>query len=312
VLFSRSKDKRIGKYVSRKPLLRGWDMSESLDEKVEVMKREVDALQIAVTGQKKPWYRNVSTLIAVLALLFSFGTTYVSYRRTEAQDVQSTRQELRGLLQRLAALPKENLELAKRYKDDPGAVNFAGSLISQEITLLSRQAAELAKKLPKGTVSATEYYAIGVGFQTTYNFKSEKEFLDLSIENAKDFNDEIAALRTSANLEFIGGHPEAGRVEYQKALNIFAKYQGYDTYTINSTDIWTELSWASSEAGIGKGMLADQHVANAEAALANLLPSPGSQMLRSQILQEKTQIHGGAVPIPGVPPQTAIVPPQAQ
>lgn len=280
-------------------------MSETLDDKIEAMKREIDALQIAVTSQKKARYKDVSTLISLMALLFSFGTTYVSYRRTEVQDIQTKRQELRGLLQRLEALPKENLEVGKRYQDDPSAMNFASSLINQENILLSRQAAELARTLPQNTVSATEYFAIASAFQAASNIQSAKEFLELSIANAKTFGDEIAALRMGANLEFISGHPEAGRVIYQRALNIFAKYPGYDSFTINSTNIWTELSWAISEAGFGNATLADQQVANAESALSTLLPSPGSQQLKSQILQVKTRIHGGG-PIPNPSGQSQV------
>lgn len=45
--------------------------------------------------------------------MFSFGTTYVSYERTKALEIQSARQELRGLLlRRLAAL-------VARACDDP-------------------------------------------------------------------------------------------------------------------------------------------------------------------------------------------------
>ena len=116
-------------------------------------------MQVAVTGQRTPWYKNVSTIISFAALAFSFGTTYVSYRRAETQDIQSMRQELRGILQRLAALPKENLDISKRYKEDPAAISLASGFINQENTLLSRQAAEIARKLPKDKVSATEYYA---------------------------------------------------------------------------------------------------------------------------------------------------------
>src|SRR5262249_29566262 len=57
----------------------------------------------------------MSTLIALAAFLFSFGTTIVSYRRANRQDVHNLKTELRGLLQRLAALPKENLEVMQKY-----------------------------------------------------------------------------------------------------------------------------------------------------------------------------------------------------
>src|ERR1700722_17195400 len=100
-------------------------MSQDLEQRVDLMKREIDALQIFVTAGKKPWYGGLPTIISIIALTFSFGTTYVSYRRTEAQDTQNLRQELRNLLQRLAALPKEYLATMKLYKDDPAAAGMS-------------------------------------------------------------------------------------------------------------------------------------------------------------------------------------------
>src|SRR5215216_3760028 len=77
--------------------------------------REIDALQIVVAERTKPWFKNPATILSVSALLFSFGTTYVSNRRIAAQEVQNNHQQLRTILQRLAALPKENLEVGKKY-----------------------------------------------------------------------------------------------------------------------------------------------------------------------------------------------------
>ena len=188
------------------------------------MKREIDALQIAITGQSKPWYRNVATLLSIIALAFSFGTTYVSYQRTIVQDIQNTRQELRGLLQRLAALPKENVEASKKYSDDPAAKGLIGGFINQENALLGRNAAELAKKLPAKWVSATESYSIAVALQSSYDLTAANEFLINAIKANPDFNTEISSLRMMAGMKFLQGQPDAGRVEYQKALDIFAKY----------------------------------------------------------------------------------------
>lgn len=150
-------------------------MSDELEQKLDLMKQEVDALQIAITGHTKPWYKNMSTILSIVALLFSFSTTYVSYHRTTIQDIQSTRQELRGLLQRLSTLPKENVEISKKYADDPASVKTVMGFINQEGSLLATQAAELAKNLPSNLVSGTEYYAIAVALQNSYNFR----FLDL-------------------------------------------------------------------------------------------------------------------------------------
>lgn len=268
-------------------------MSDNLDQTLDLMKREIDALQIAVTGSKTPWYKNISLMVSVIALMFSFGTTYVSYRRTAAQDIQSTRQELRGLLQRLAALPKEGVDISKKYSSDPAAMALVSGFLNQENALLARQAAEFAKKLPVDSVSGTEYYAIAIALQNSYDLAGVSEFLKYSIQAAKDFNTEIAALRMTANLQFIQGHPESGRVEYQKALDIFSKYPGYDAFTKTTTNVWTELAWATSEANVGLLSLANQHVENAEGILNGLPPSPGVNSLRAQVSQAKEQYDRG-------------------
>ena len=116
------------------------------------------------------------------------------------------------------------MDIRKKYADDPGSINLVGGFINQENALLARQAAELAKRLPGNLVSGTEYYAIAVSLQNSYDLSGADEFLKYSAQAAKDFNTEIAALRTTANLQFVQGRPEAGRVEYQRALNIFSKY----------------------------------------------------------------------------------------
>jgi len=69
------------------------------DERDELMMihREIDALQVSAAERQKPWYQNSSTTISVIALLFSFSTTYVSNRRIGFQDIQSSHQQLRTI-----------------------------------------------------------------------------------------------------------------------------------------------------------------------------------------------------------------------
>ena len=92
--------------------------------------------------------------------------------------------------------------------------------------------------------------------------------------------------------------PEDGRAGYQKALDIFAKYPGYDRYTMTSTSIWTELSWARAEANFGSS-LATEHVENAEKLVASMSPGPGTDSIKSQVSQLKQQLASGA-PIPPI------------
>jgi hypothetical protein len=244
----------------------------------------------STASQKDPWYSNTSTIISVTALAFSFGTTFVSYRRTEKQDIQASRQELRGILQRLSAIPRENLEAAKRNTGDPAAIQGISQLYNQESTMLTRQAAEIVRRLPKGVVSGTEYYAIGNAFQSAYNLSAAKEFLKKAMDVANNFNDEIGAIRSSANLDFIAGQPEEGRVLYQQALGIFTKYPDYDPYTVASTHIFTEIFWGYAEGNIGQFQLAGQHIDNAQRIVEKLPPSMGSDGLRAQIQQARDQL----------------------
>jgi hypothetical protein len=162
-------------------------------------------LQTAVLKQHTPWYKNFPTLISLLALLFSFGTTYVSYNRTKLQDIHSLRSELRVMLQRLASLPKENFDITKKYTEDPSGIQLLSSFINQENTLIVRQAADIIKRLPSDQVSSTEYYSIAVAFQASYNFDEAINFLRLAIKSANDMNDEVGALRVYASTLFLTG-----------------------------------------------------------------------------------------------------------
>jgi tetratricopeptide (TPR) repeat protein len=274
---------------------------ESVDQdnstqKIDVvtLKKEVDALQIAMLEQRTPWYKNISIILSVVALLFSFGTTFVSYIRTQNQDIQSQRVELRGLLQRLAALPRENVEVRKKYIGDSASIASISGFIGQESTLLSRQAAEIANRIPAEYISATEYYAIGLALKNAAINDSAMTFFAKAIDTSKDLNDRVSALRTRASLLFKVGQPNAGRVEYQKALNVFSEINNiYDDYTKRSTHIYTEMSWAFDESSIGSKDSALQHIENAERYLSGLIPSPGRDELNLQISQSKKLLAGG-------------------
>ena len=104
----------------------------------------------------------------------------------------------------------------KKCKDDPASMVFISGFIGQENSLLSRQAAEIARDLPHNAVPATEYYDIALALGNSNDLQAEKEFLKLAEDNAKDFNTEISALRTTAALQFIMGQLDSGRVEYQR------------------------------------------------------------------------------------------------
>lgn len=271
---------------------------ENLSERLDMLKGEVDTLRDAVMKPATPWYKNASSIVAISALLFSFGTTYVSYVHTRDQDLQALRTDLRSLLQRMAKLPKENLDIFKKYSDDPASAGQVSGYINQENLLLTGQAAEILKRLPADQVSSTEFQAVAAAMVQSHNTEGATSFYQQAIDLAvaeKSLDVELASRRGKANNLFTDGKPEEGRVEYQQALGVFERRARVDKFTLVAANIMTELNWAGDERNSGFADLARQHFSNAERLVATLPPSPGQTGLRARVRQGKSQL-GFALP----------------
>jgi len=260
---------------------------EKIKKDIQLVKREIDALQVAILSSRTPWYKNITIIISILALAFSFGTTYVSNERIKTQDIQNLKSDLRNMLQRLAVLPSENLEVTKKYANDPQAINYFSAQLNQENSLLAVQAAELVSKLPTDKVSSIELYSIALALQFSYQYEKAKEFFQLSYDLANDMNVASSAKRGSANMLFLSGQAEAGRIEFQQALNVFSFYEGYNDYTQKNIHILTLLNWAGAEAGIGFIDHAIQKIKEAENIANSMVPSSLTNQLIGQIRQTK-------------------------
>jgi tetratricopeptide (TPR) repeat protein len=276
----------------------------ALQGATEALNNRVDALQLAVK-RPIPWYKSVSTIISILALSFSFGTTYLSYKKETAENIHSLKAELRSILQRLAALPKDNFDLFQKYAHDPSGVNFLSGYINQENALLGRQAVEILSRLPTDRISATEYYAAAAALPNSYDIDGAQALLAKALQASNKFNDDVAILRQSAFLFFAAGRTGDGRIMYQRALNVFNRYPNYDAFTKLSTHIWTELSWATSEYTNGSVELANQHISSAENYLSTMASGPGKDMISGQVSQAKVRMNS---PAPSRPAQLPNVP----
>lgn len=264
--------------------------SENQSIDLLLLKKEVDALQIAIHSQKTPWYKNIPTILSVVALVLSFVTTYLSNKRVESQDIQNTRAELRILLQRLASLPREDIEITIKYeKENSDQAEAIRSLNNQERSLLANQAAEVIKKLPPEYISAAEYLGTGAALEFDFNVDGAKEHYEKAINISTKPGQRIAALCALANLLFYTGQSDLGRIYYQKALNSFSDFpkNDYNEDLKNSTHIWSELRWAYSEAGIGSFDRALERIRIAEDYLSWLTVGTRKTQLDSQIHKAK-------------------------
>ena len=96
-----------------------------------------------------------------------------SYRATQ-QDIHDSRTELRVFLQRLSVLPKENVELMKKY--DPLTFSQLTGYITGETVLLANQAVEVMNRIPKH-VSAVEYITVATALMANGNAAAAERLL---------------------------------------------------------------------------------------------------------------------------------------
>jgi tetratricopeptide (TPR) repeat protein len=231
---------------------------------------EIDALQIEAAKTHKPWYLDVSVLISFLALLFSFGTTAVSYYRVRQQDIHDARTELRGLLQRLSAIPKENVEIQKNHTADVS--NLLLGMLNAESSLIANQADEVINRIPDH-VSAIEYVVVAQALILHGNVGEAQKLFERAVSVARNPYEEFAAVRGYAQLLFTTGNPEAGREMFRRALNINEKYPTIFSYQLQYNNAETEFAWASSEYYIKQCLEAQKHMNNAVEISNKLIPS---------------------------------------
>ena len=178
-------------------------------EKYDILKKEVDSIQIQLSKDKKPWSRNLPIIISMIGLFFSFGTTGVSYYNNYEEGIRANRREARELIQRVTKLPIENFEFMQRNKGSGFGESLSG-MINQENILLASQAVELIKRYPD-SFSSTEYFAVAVALSQS-NIKDSVPYLfENSIKRAKNYNDYNVSTRAYAMYHFTQGDYSEGR-----------------------------------------------------------------------------------------------------
>jgi tetratricopeptide (TPR) repeat protein len=232
------------------------------EKRIETMKEEVDALQVNILKKHK----DPALVVAILALLFSFGTTAVSAYRTYKQDIHDSRAELRTLIQRLTVLPRENTELLMKYSKQGTVSHDLSAALNQENVVLARQATEVISRIPTH-VSATEYMAVYNALQAGGLLAESVQLLDKAIVKADSAYDATGALRTKAMTLVNMGKLNEARIEMQRAADIFKTYPSEDERFIAATNAQTEVTWAFLEAVAKECAESKKHLAKAKSLI---------------------------------------------
>ena len=200
--------------------------------------------------QRAPWYRDAASIVAVLALVFSFGTTVVSFQKSAQDEIHDSEIELRTLISRLSALPLEALRSSREFNDDASALSVLNSLVTQEQILVAKQAADVIALLPDDRVSPAQRLLVGnilVGNQID---ETGLPLLAEAIETARDSNDYISALRSYGFRLFQVGKVDFGREQYRLALRAFERFPSDSPIFVRYTHLQTRLGWAQAELSV--------------------------------------------------------------
>lgn len=251
------------------------------DEKYEILKKEVDSIQIQLAKETGPWYTKPSNLIAIFALIFSFGTTIVSSYNAHLEHIRDNRREARALIQRTTKLPIENYDLMQRYKGSAPGEALSG-MINQENILLATQASELIERYPESFTS-TEYFAVAYALAASNIIDKVPFHYKQAIAKAKSSNDYNVAARAYAGFLYAKGDFSEGKKYYNLALKVWDKFPERNLFIINSYDLVILMYWSQSELGAHNLVEARNKLIQAKEKLSQLDSGPYTASLANQI-----------------------------
>lgn len=251
------------------------------EENYEILKKEVDSIQIQLAQESGAWYTKPSNIIATFALIFSFGTTIVSSYNTHLEDVRSNRREARILIQRTIKIPIENYDLMQKYKGSGRGESLSG-MINQENILLATQASELLERYPD-SFSSTEYFAVAFALAASNIINKVPFHYEQAIIKAKSSNDYNVAARAYAGFLYAKGNFSEGKKYYSLALKVWDNFPERNLYIINSTDLITLMYWSQAEVGAHNLVEAENKLTQAKQKLSQLDPGPYTDSLKNQL-----------------------------
>jgi tetratricopeptide (TPR) repeat protein len=211
-----------------------------------------------------PWYRQVPVIVPIvvslLALGFAFYTNDKSENRASREEQHALRAELRSLIQRLSAFPRENFEL---YRKDPSAWRQLSGPIQRETLILARQSSELIHQL-RSRVTSEEYIAVAFALSSAGQTAESEELTLEGLNAAKDATGEATLLRQLGTVRFADGDFEGGRKRFEQAMAIYKKYPEKNRNNVTFNSAFTQLNWSEAELGQRHCLEAWQHITSAK------------------------------------------------
>jgi tetratricopeptide (TPR) repeat protein len=167
---------------------------------LKLLRDQVDLLQIAAEGQRKPWYRQWAVLTSIIAALFSAVTFAVAQHNQDQQEIRAKKEELRSVLVNLIGL-QEDFQTKVMPIPDPVQRANASSFINTKNVIFLEEAERLAEQLDK-QVSASEYNVLAIAKQNQSDFERAEQYFVRAVAAARDPITKATALRNLGTFYF--------------------------------------------------------------------------------------------------------------
>lgn len=267
------------------------DRINKIDEEIRIIKTQVES--------KLPWYRNASTIVAILALAFSFGTTIVSYSKAKDQEYIASRIELRSIMKRLSELPVEHTEMLDKYKNEPTiAAQLSGQLNAENLSLSNQADAIIARiegtEAGKGKILDVEYITVANALSLSFQHEKARKLMQEGYNRARDATTAAGALRSLASIALYFNEIELARNYMKEARSIYEKLEYKNDPVINKkvTNATTEIQWANMEYLLSNCENSKSHLESGLKLIQFIPPSSIRGQLESQAFELEQKLTG--------------------
>lgn len=270
------------------------------DEEIVKLKHQVSLIrsEIDELGKEKPWYQNISIIIAMSALLLSIVTTSVSYIRSAHEDYLSSRVELRELVSQLTMIPIEHANVAETYAGKPQVLSQLSAQLNTKNLMLGRQAVSVVERLEsslfgRDSVLDVEFVAIGTALGNSYIYDIAEEYFDKGVSRTSDPATAAGALRARASMSLVKRDTDELRALMSEASVIFKKVEFESAPQIykDVTNATTYIQWAIAESILGNCAESESHIQAATPLMYRIPESALKQQIAAQIQYISNQVN---------------------
>lgn len=247
-----------------------------VDQRIDSIENELGEIQRKL-DEKRPWYKNITIIISILAFIISTTTTGVSLYRINKRDYLEARSELRSIIIRLVNNREESIKIRHEDKNDSMTKSLLIEGLNKRNVVLAEQGQFLLDQIEnsywgEGSVFSSEFLVLSDAFSKSSINTYEENLLKAAVDRATDVYSAVTALRLLAQRALEEERYDEMKKYYENAIGIF---------DLDSTDEVPEISvlrsravtyigWARGEAQRGSCESARRRILDADKSMDSL------------------------------------------